>query len=306
MFDKNSNLVKEISLKQQEYLSYAQHAYMPSMDSVIVTISRPLQKLLVTNSNGETIFEKYFQQFVRTDSIDHALNAPMWLPLTYYNNSVYLLYDAFKKLQYTTTPEEYASIRNIANRQPRICKVDLSNPDAEPICFGKNTLSKMYDNDTIDEITNPPFFSIGNHYLFDIKSHCGKIAVFDLNTNKLFKILEIKHNNKVIGIKQYKFKSLEESNRIYEQNYHKWALDNVIWDKYRELYYVFFRGGVKQNYRVMMQIFDKNLDFKQEIEIKDRVSTLSMYAVKEGLLLRDDADKKNVTYKLYSIKENKK
>lgn len=290
IFDKNANLVKEISLKNQEYLNLARNLYMPSMDSIIITIGDPVQKVLVTNSKGETLFEKYFEQYIRTDSIDYALDAPLWLPAARYNNNIYLINGAFKQLQYNATPDQYALMRSIVNRQPRICQVSLDT-NINPIYFGNNTLSKIYDNDTVN-VGNPPFFTIGNHYLFDIARHSGKIAVFDLTTNKLCKILEIKHNNKIIG---------ERKSNNKDVICKELSIDNIVWDKYRELYYVLLSRGVKNKYQVIIQIFDKNFHFKQEVEMKDRLSTLTVLVSKEGISLRLISNDKNVTYKLYSI-----
>ena len=300
IFDKDSKLVKEISLKTQPYINMTHSIYMPCMDSVIVMIGRPVQKVLVTNSKGETLFEKYFQQFVRTDSINYALEAPMWLPSAYYNKNIYMISNAYKQTGDETPAGQYAEIRNIANRQPRICQINLQDSSLSPIYFGKNTLSKIYDNDTIEHDSWCEFH-ICNHYLFDVTHDYGKIAVFDLKTNTLVKVLEIKHNNKIAGIEQIKHGDLPY-NKIYELSNKSWQIQTILWDQYKDSYYIFIAKSKKE---LVVQIFDKNLTFKKEIDISKLRGPgwiIDYYMTRDGLAI-PSTDKKssNICYKVYDI-----
>ncbi len=105
VFDKDANLVKDISLKGTKYLDLAKNMNMIAMDSIIIALGDPVQVVFLANSNGEIFFEKHFPQYIITDTIDFALDSPFDLHTPFYNNSVYLQNNALKQIGYhwTTT-----------------------------------------------------------------------------------------------------------------------------------------------------------------------------------------------------------
>ncbi len=308
VFNKDANLVKEISLKNQEYLNLAANMYMPSMDSVIVTFGHPVQKVLVTNSKGETIFEKYFKQFIRTDSIDYALDSPFALNTAFYHNSVYLFNNGFKQLSYDMTQEQYVAIQRLANKTPMICQIELDNQDKEPIYFGDNFAKRIYDNDSIATFHFPKF-KVENNYLFYVIKGYGKILVVNLNNNEIFKILDIKHKNKRLGIEQRKFKNYESYSKDEEDSEKNGSIFNVVWDKFREVYYILICEGEREKYKrkCFIQIFDKEFKFRKEIEIGDKNDAYlfdckNVIVLDKGLLIKyNTSDSKSMVYRLYNI-----
>ncbi len=308
IFDKNAKLVKEISLKNLNLPNTSHRMCMPSMDSIVMLFGHPLIEILVADSNGKTIFEKWFPPFIRTDTVDYALNAPRFYKPILYNNKIYLKNDAFKQLSDEMTTEKYVAFRKYAIKEPLICKIELDDPNKKPIYFGNDFSKKIFNNDSIERFTSYATFKIENNYLFDLIEGYGKILVIDLKTDSIFKILNIHHKNKPIGIEQRIFKDYQTYSKDEEEALKNWFINNVIWDKYRKVYYMFLLKniGITSKQTCFIQIYDQNLNFQKEIKFNGKGTHLyfdNVLITDKGLMIQDDSpnNNKNIVYKLYNV-----
>ncbi len=199
-------------------------------------------------------------------------------------------------------------MKKYANKEPLVCQINLDNPDKEPIYFGNDFKRKVYSNDSI-EVFNFPNFKIENKYLFYVIEGYGKILVIDLDKNEIFKILDIEHNNRHIGIDFCNFIDFETSSKISKEVYERGErISNIVWDKFQEKYYIFIHvhKKSKSNQVSFMQIWDKDLNFQKEIKFngkkEERWYYRNIIITDKGLMIKyDTPDSKSMVYKKYNI-----
>jgi hypothetical protein len=314
IFDSKQKLVKKVSLKNIDYIAKAQTINIPCLDSIIITIGRPVQLIYILDSNANIIYKRYFPKSYIKDSIMCEYATSTMGNDIYYNGYIYLSNDVLLPFG---DPKEFV----------RYLKWDYSGLHFSKIRLDTSCYRHEFGN-YFDRVYKYPTsyrscaqrYRVVNNYIFHYFAMVNKLAITDCDNTENIKIIELKSKYTPIGLREREIKEDDEINSIfnkmeYASCFSTGSLFNVVWDNYRNRYYFFIKTKFEKDTSRcdwIIQTFDTNFNFVKECKINndDDFAFHNISITKEGLLIncnlylygkKENTTKKEMVYKLYAI-----
>ena len=313
IFDDDFRLIRAIKLDNIPYLDMARDLEVISNDSILITVGNPVQLIYVVNFEGKIINRIFTRKLQGIDTNNYTMDVALFYKKIYANSKVYLKHRPYRDVNKYYLDYGYASkIDSILMVSPYIASINLDTNSTKINKLFYSIYKENYDyGDVIDDMAN---YCIANNKLFLPILHNGKIYVIDLFTDNIEKVFTLSSKYTNIGFvnkKKTRSNYIEVSDQILEtQLYYSGGFSNIIWDKYRKLYYIIITHETKERLKsktfsvqVCDEKFNKIGEYKFDFKKYD---IYNLQVCKDGLLIKTNQqdkeyDKKICKYNLFSI-----
>ncbi|MGP1514629.1 MAG: hypothetical protein ACTTJH_01580 [Bacteroidales bacterium] len=315
IYNSDWELCKTIKLKSLPYLEYVHSLDIINMDSILIYIGSPLQRIYLIDSNANIKFQKDIPWSVKDDSVRMSLDHIVGN--SHYNNYIYTgrtIYPTGKEIHSDSyNCDARIKCNRVARELPVYCRISLQDSSLDFEGFGQGALNHLYVNDTILDASYGGTYICNNLFFHAHYVNGYNMLLFNLDDNKFQKKLSL--SSKIADFKKLKNVMMvgKSYNELRDINLKRFRRDGkppivrtICWNPILKQYYflVDVRPQSHSDYFVI-QSYDKDFNFIKEFKVKDKDDIDEMYIFKDKLFtksLRENGGQdRSIVYKVYTI-----